>query len=367
MSDYQSQGVLQRLGATAAVLFQHGEDAGRRKLAALALAAVMGASVTSGAFAKEPAPAQESGLSYSDLVKMVQDEEKYGTLQLVTPEGGLVTLTTDQVQPIEPAYANQLEKDLTRGIDIFERTRSWDLVMANVVAPGLKSADALERQSALGVLSFYHRAGERSGNGPTVPVVNNAADYIAHRGPLLERERQVAQALDVLDQTVRQMRGPVTEETLAAELQRRGGPDYDTLDQQFDNALPDGAMDLINRLQYFQEYTLSLQNQAEQYRTGNVGEMSPEVQAVRADLEQKYDLTLILDDYSGRPNGYSGDLATWHGGMPGAGVHDSFARSWAVQDALSGFEVANSVAPAAPKSTYWEHIPGPDAVMSPRG
>ncbi|TEP70019.1 hypothetical protein IPC71_30240 [Pseudomonas aeruginosa] len=197
--------------------------------------------------------------------------------------------------------------------------------------------------------------------------MNNAADYIAHRGPLLERERQVAQALDVLDQTVRQMRGPVTEETLAAELQRRGGPDYDTLDQQFDNALPDGAMDLINRLQYFQEYTLSLQNQAEQYRTGNVGVMSPEVQAVRADLEQKYDLTLILDDYSGRPNGYSGDLATWHGGMPGAGVHDSFARSWAVQDALSGFEVANSVAPAAPKSTYWEHIPGPDAVMSPRG
>lgn len=332
MTNYTgSEGILSRFGVKSGVMFQHGEDPNRKMMSALAIAAMLATTISSTAMAMQPPTISEQAPTYSQVVQMVKSSPQQATLTTLNKDGVMVTLSAEQAAPISQAYAKQLEQSVSESLAIFQKTKSWDMVMSSVVAPGLKSNNPLEVQAAIGVLNFYHYSAQRSGGQEVTPAANDAAAYIQARGPALEQERAAAEALTALNRASQDVVGEITAESLASALEAVSPGAYQRAIEVLGS--PDQA---IEKLAYFQEYQLSILNQASQYQSGAPGQMIDSVDAQAGALSDKYPFPLMVEDYAGDHDAHEMDYLALQGATEVTQVRDSFSHPEDAQAKLLG-------------------------------
>lgn len=338
MSNYiGSEGILSRFGVKNGVLFQHGEDPNRKLMSALAVAAVLSTSITSSAFAMQPPTLTEQAPSYNQVIQTAKNNQQ-PTLSVIGKHGSLVTISSETNAKLNPSFAQKLKTELAKSIDIFQKTKSWDMVMADVVAPGLQSKDPATVQAALSVLGFYHYSAEKTAGVEVVPAINDATAYINNRGPALERERQVSEAYIQLDNASQTIPGEINEQSLAAAVDAQIPGSYAKIANLIHHGAP-GESKLTDHLHFYQEYQLSVVNQAAQYNLGNPGKMIASVDDRVADLDGKYSYPMIVSDFVGRGDSRNADISAFNGGAKPTQVRDQFEHPAAGKEALRGLEV----------------------------
>ncbi|KJS25954.1 MAG: hypothetical protein VR76_11210 [Pseudomonas sp. BRH_c35] len=336
MANYiANEGILSRLGVKTGVLFQHGEDPNRRIMSALAIAAMLSTTITSTAFAMQPPPIAVQAPSYNQVVQVAKTSAPTTTLAMVGKDGALITISSEQPAELDSTFAKTLKKDLEKSIAIFQKTKSWDMVMAEVVAPGLQSKNPQDVQSAVGVLNFYHYSAGRAAGSEVKPATNNAAEYLEVRGPALEKERQVAAALNTLDLASQSISGEITDQTLATVIDTQNPGAFEKIAALI-NPPAYGTEKVADHLAFYQEYQLSILNQVAQYQAGNPGKMIPSVDAKAAELDAKYPYPMIVDDYLGNPKSHELDIMALNEHGQAEHIRDSFAHPANAKEALQG-------------------------------
>ncbi|NRF49527.1 hypothetical protein HRF68_18055 [Pseudomonas stutzeri] len=334
MSNYiANEGILSRLGVKTGVLFQHGEDPNRRIMSALAIAAMLSTTITSTAFAMQPPLIAAQAPSYNQVVQVAKTSAPTATLAMIGKDGALITISSEQSAKLDPAFAKTLKQDLEKSIVIFQKTKSWDMVMAEVVAPGLQSKNPQAVQSAMGVLNFYHYSAERAADHDVIPATNDAAAYLQARGPALEKERQVAAALSTLDLASQAIPGKINDQALAAAVNAQSPGAFEKIAALIN---PAGAEKVADHLAFYQEYQLSILNQAAQYQIGNPAKMIPSVDAKAAELDAKHPYPMIVEDYLGNPKSHELDTMALNGLSTVEHIRDSFAHPANAKEALQG-------------------------------
>lgn len=335
MSNYfGSEGILSRLGVKSGVLFQHGDDPNRKIMSALAIAAMLSTTITSTAFAMQPEPIAEQAPSFSHVVQIAKNSAPTA-LAVAGKDGSMITISAEQAATLNPVFAQTLKKDLEKSIAIFQKTKSWDMVMAEVVAPGLQSKDPQKTLAAAGVLNFYHYSAARAAGSDVTPATNDAAAYIEARGPALEAERQVAEALITLDQASQHISGKITDHSLAEAVNTQKPGAFEKINALL-NSHQSRAGTLTNKLADYQEYQLSILNQTAQYQIGNPAKMIPAVDTRVAELDAKYSHPLMIEDYFGNSQSYELDTMARDGLSMAEYIRDSFAHPANGKQVLQG-------------------------------
>ncbi|WP_455233390.1 hypothetical protein [Geopseudomonas aromaticivorans] len=162
--------------------------------------------------------------------------------------------------------ATRINADVARAIEIFERTRSWDQVMAQVVVDGLRTEDSAARIGALAVLSFYHRSAAGVPEGAGVkPLSRSAQAYVNDYAEQIGRDYPVIAALEALDRASRRIPydQPLTPEALDEALKLIKAPSYASLSKAFGP-----HEDALTQMVQFQGYLQALNSQVEHLQVG---------------------------------------------------------------------------------------------------
>ncbi|WP_455233389.1 hypothetical protein [Geopseudomonas aromaticivorans] len=293
--------LLQELAVTETTAFLHGNDSGVGKnlLTGLLVAVTLATSIGNAFAGQSPEHVAERAAATAQAEAKVQNALKGYELNATNPNGVSVTISSEYKAPaLDAAFTKKAEAEINRGIDLFNKTHSWDQVMAKVVAPSLQSKDADARMAGYAALNFYMRSSEATANRDQTgvqPISQDAWSYLTAHKEQVAGDYQAAKAIDTLTQASLKLDAgvQVTPETLAAQLDKMGGPSYDDLVKDLPN-----AGDPVMQIERYAEYTLGIINQAKQYEAGDYID-HPEVAAAEKAISEKLDTLLVVQTYGG--------------------------------------------------------------------